>query len=195
MARLRSAASYSRRWISRDKHTPTRTLGVAMEPILVTTPKALAYKALPPHFHSKTMARDDSPRLECWSSSSRRLLPRLHVSMKTCKHELADGLLGFSGGNLDGLNVLAGPAHLQRYGLRLRRFALIDGSRSGRCARTDGIRWNEGVRRQGGRFSHSRLPFAEGSCLHALRFSCSHETMLGCSSRGRRFRSPLAPWG
>jgi|SRR5208337_4345938 len=93
MARLRSAASYSRRWISRDKHTPTRTLGVAMEPILVTTPKALAYKALPPHFHSKTMARDDSPRLECWSSSSRRLLPRLHVSMKTCKHASMNSLM------------------------------------------------------------------------------------------------------
>jgi hypothetical protein len=42
---------------------------------------------------------------------------RVYISMKTCKHELADGLLGFSGGNLDGIPVLAGPAHLRRTGL------------------------------------------------------------------------------
>ncbi len=86
----------------------------------------------------------------CDLASAAALLPPLHEGMKTCKHEITHGWeIALYSGQLRGFHFFTGPANLQRYRLRLRRFVLLRASWRGGSGRTGGSGRSEGIRASG----------------------------------------------
>ena len=98
-----------------------------------------------------------------------------HVSMKACKHEVANGLVAFGGGYLDGPDLLAGQANLQRhlvgFGIGYGGGFSVQGLGTRRCGGLGcDLRGAEGVGSQCDCFSHELSPFEIFACLHASMF-------------------------